>query len=141
MHFLNPVAVSALVELVTGSDTTAETVKAALAWTHALGKQEVVVKDLQEFASSRLGLVLGLETIRMVEESVAESEAIDTAVRLGYGYPMGPLRLTDLVGLDVRLAGAEHLHSTIGERSAPPGLLRDKVTRGELGRKTGQGFY
>ncbi|MFD9129430.1 3-hydroxyacyl-CoA dehydrogenase family protein, partial [Kitasatospora sp. NPDC059571] len=139
MHFFNPVPASALVELVVAPDTADETVQAALGWTHALGKQDVVVKDSPGFASSRLGLVLGLEAIRMVEEGVAEPAAIDDAMTLGYKHPMGPLRLTDLVGLDVRLAIAEYLHATLGERFAPPQLLRDKVARGELGRKTGQG--
>lgn len=141
MHFFNPVPVSALVELVLAPDTTDATRAAAVRWTHALGKQDVVVKDSPGFASSRLGLALGLEAIRMVEEGVADPEAIDTAMRLGYRHPMGPLRLTDVVGLDVRLAIAEHLHTTLGERFAPPRLLREKVARGELGRKTGQGFY
>lgn len=141
MHFFNPVPVSALVELVLAPGTTEATRAAAVRWTHALGKQDVVVKDSPGFASSRLGLALGLEAIRMVEEGVADPEAIDTAMRLGYRHPMGPLRLTDVVGLDVRLAIAEHLHSTLGERFAPPRLLREKVARGELGRKTGQGFY
>lgn len=141
MHFFNPVPVSALVELVTAPGTAEETLKSAVAWTHALGKEEVVVQDSPGFASSRLGLALGLEAIRMVEEGVAEPEAIDTAMRLGYRHPMGPLRLTDLVGLDVRLAIAEYLHGTLGERFAPPRLLREKVARGELGRKSGQGFY
>ncbi|MCX5328321.1 3-hydroxyacyl-CoA dehydrogenase family protein [Streptomyces sp. NBC_00140] len=141
MHFFNPVPVSALIELVLAPDTTGQTLTAAVGWTHALGKQEVVVQDSPGFASSRLGLALGLEAIRMVEEGVADPEAIDTAMRLGYRHPMGPLRLTDVVGLDVRLAIAEHLHATLGERFAPPGLLRAKVARGELGRKAGQGFY
>ncbi|MFI6436366.1 3-hydroxyacyl-CoA dehydrogenase family protein [Streptomyces sp. NPDC050759] len=141
MHFFNPVPVSALVELVLGPETTRDTLDAAVSWTHTLGKQEVVVQDSPGFASSRLGLALGLEAIRMVEEEVADPEAIDTAMRLGYRHPMGPLRLTDLVGLDVRLAIAEHLHATLGERFAPPRLLREKVARGELGRKTGQGFH
>ncbi|MDQ0604966.1 3-hydroxybutyryl-CoA dehydrogenase [Streptomyces canus] len=141
MHFFNPVPVSALVELVLAPGTTDTTRAAAVRWTHALGKQDVVVKDSPGFASSRLGLALGLEAIRMVEEGVADPEAIDTAMRLGYRHPMGPLRLTDVVGLDVRLAIAEHLHSRLGERFAPPRLLREKVARGELGRKTGQGFY
>ncbi|GAA3830027.1 3-hydroxyacyl-CoA dehydrogenase family protein [Streptomyces phyllanthi] len=141
MHFFSPVPVSALVELVPAPDTDATALDAAVRWTHALGKQDVVVKDCPGFASSRLGLALGLEAIRMVEEGVAEPEAIDKAMRLGYRHPMGPLRLTDLVGLDVRLAIAEHLHTTLGERFAPPRLLREKVARGELGRKTGQGFY
>jgi len=141
MHFFNPVPASALVEIVVAPNTEAAVVSAALDWTHALGKKDVTVKDSPGFASSRLGLALGLEAIRMVEEGVAEPEAIDDAMSLGYKHPMGPLRLTDLVGLDVRLAIAEYLHSTLGERFAPPQLLRDKVARGELGRKTGQGFY
>ncbi|MFF4349680.1 3-hydroxyacyl-CoA dehydrogenase family protein [Streptomyces sp. NPDC001530] len=141
MHFFNPVPASELVEIVVAPDTGDETVRAALAWTHALGKKDVVVKDSPGFASSRLGVALGLEAIRMVEEGVAEPEAIDDAMSLGYKHPMGPLRLTDLVGLDVRLAIAEHLHAMLGERFAPPRLLRDKVARGELGRKSGQGFY
>lgn len=141
MHFFNPVPVSALVELVLAPGTGATALSAAVRWTHALGKQEVVVRDSPGFASSRLGLALGLEAIRMVEEGVADPDAIDTAMRLGYRHPMGPLRLTDVVGLDVRLAIAEHLHTTLGERFAPPRLLREKVARGELGRKTGQGFY
>ncbi|WP_063739224.1 3-hydroxyacyl-CoA dehydrogenase family protein [Streptomyces hokutonensis] len=141
MHFFNPVPASALVEIVVAPGTEAAVVGAALDWTHALGKKDVTVKDSPGFASSRLGLALGLEAIRMVEEGVAEPEAIDDAMSLGYKHPMGPLRLTDLVGLDVRLAIAEYLHSTLGERFAPPRLLRDKVARGELGRKTGQGFY
>ncbi|MEV0203177.1 3-hydroxyacyl-CoA dehydrogenase family protein [Nonomuraea sp. NPDC050691] len=141
MHFFNPVPVSELVELVVAPQTADVTLAAARDWTHALGKKDVVVKDSPGFASSRLGVALGLEAIRMVEEGVAEPEAIDDAMRLGYRHPMGPLRLTDLVGLDVRLAIAEHLHTTLGERFAPPRLLREKVARGELGRKSGQGFY
>jgi len=141
MHFFNPVPASALVEIVVAPGTEAAVVGAALDWTHALGKKDVTVKDSPGFASSRLGLALGLEAIRMVEEGVAEPEAIDDAMSLGYRHPMGPLRLTDLVGLDVRLAIAEYLHSTLGERFAPPRLLREKVARGELGRKRGQGFY
>lgn len=141
MHFFNPVPASELIELVVAPDTTVETLQAARAWTWALGKKDVVVKDSPGFASSRLGVMLGLEAIRMVQEGVAEPEAIDTAMRLGYKHPMGPLRLTDLVGLDVRLAIADYLHATLGERFAPPPLLREKVARGELGRKSGQGFY
>ncbi|WP_128381893.1 3-hydroxyacyl-CoA dehydrogenase family protein [Streptomyces cavernae] len=141
MHFFNPVPASELVEIVVAPGTGADTVEAALGWTRCLGKKDVVVQDSPGFASSRLGLALGLEAIRMVEEGVAEPDAIDDAMRLGYKHPMGPLRLTDLVGLDVRLAIAEHLHATLGERFAPPRLLREKVARGELGRKTGKGFY
>ncbi|MEV6385601.1 3-hydroxyacyl-CoA dehydrogenase family protein [Streptomyces sp. NPDC051773] len=141
LHFFNPVPASELVEIVLAPGTGAHTLDAALGWTHCLGKKDVVVQDSPGFASSRLGLALGLEAIRMVEEGVAEPDAIDDAMRLGYRHPMGPLRLTDLVGLDVRLAIAEHLHSTLGERFAPPRLLREKVARGELGRKTGKGFH
>ncbi|MFJ6988123.1 MULTISPECIES: 3-hydroxyacyl-CoA dehydrogenase family protein [unclassified Streptomyces] len=141
MHFFNPVPASELVEIVVAPETEDTALGAALDWTRRLGKQDVVVKDSPGFASSRLGVALGLEAIRMVEEGVASPEDIDTAMRLGYKHPMGPLRLTDLVGLDVRLAIAEHLHATLGERFAPPRLLREKVARGELGRKTGQGFH
>jgi 3-hydroxybutyryl-CoA dehydrogenase len=110
-------------------------------WTRRLGKTEVIVRDSPGFATSRLGVLLGLEAIRMVEEGVAEPAAIDRAMELGYRHPMGPLRSTDLVGLDVRLSIAEHLAQTLGPRFEPPALLRDKVARGELGRKSGQGFY
>ncbi|WP_407565409.1 3-hydroxyacyl-CoA dehydrogenase family protein [Streptomyces sp. 184] len=141
MHFFNPVPASELVELVTAPETAPATLAAARGWAGALGKTAVVVRDSPGFASSRLGVALGLEAIRMVEEGVAAPADIDTAMELGYRHPMGPLRLTDLVGLDVRLAIAEHLRRTLGERFAPPELLRAKVARGELGRKTGQGFY
>jgi 3-hydroxybutyryl-CoA dehydrogenase len=141
MHFFNPVPASSLVELVIGPQT-ADTVRDnAFGWVRALGKTAVVVRDSPGFATSRLGVLLGLEAIRMLEENVADAEAIDTAMELGYRHPMGPLRSTDLVGLDVRLAIAEYLHKTLGERFAPPQLLREKVARGDLGRKTGQGFY
>lgn len=141
MHFFNPVPVSKLVEVVRGPQTSDDVVAAVLAWTHVLGKSDIVVRDSPGFATSRLGVALGLEAIRMLEEGITDAASIDRAMELGYRHPMGPLRSTDLVGLDVRLAIAEHLHNTLGERFAPPALLRDKVARGELGRKTGQGFY
>jgi 3-hydroxybutyryl-CoA dehydrogenase len=141
LHFFNPVPASKLVEVVVAQETSAELVGIAGGWVRALGKTDVVVKDSPGFASSRLGVLLGLEAIRMLEEGVADAEAIDTAMELGYRHPMGPLRSTDLVGLDVRLAIAEYLHRTLGERFAPPQLLRDKVAAGELGRKTGRGFH
>ena len=141
LHFFNPVPASKLVEVVVARETAPELVGAASGWVRALGKTDVVVKDSPGFASSRLGVLLGLEAIRMLEEGVADAEAIDTAMELGYRHPMGPLRSTDLVGLDVRLAIAEYLHRTLGERFAPPQLLRDKVAAGELGRKTGRGFH
>ena len=99
------------------------------------------MKDSPGFASSRLGLVIGLEAIRMFEAGVASAEDIDKAMTLGYGFPMGPLKLTDLVGLDVRCSIAEYLASTLGERFTPPKLLRDMIERGELGKKSGKGFY
>jgi 3-hydroxybutyryl-CoA dehydrogenase len=141
LHFFNPVPASKLVEVVVARETDPELVATASGWVRALGKTDVVVKDSPGFASSRLGVLLGLEAIRMLEEGVADAEAIDTAMELGYRHPMGPLRSTDLVGLDVRLAIAEYLHRTLGERFAPPQLLRDKVAAGELGRKTGRGFH
>ncbi len=141
MHFFNPVPASKLVEVVLAERTDPGLVATVTGWVRAIGKTGIVVNDRPGFASSRLGVLLGLEAIRMLQEGVADAEAIDTAMELGYRHPMGPLRSTDLVGLDVRLAIAEYLHSTLGERFAPPQLLRDKVAAGELGRKTGRGFY
>ncbi|MBA0124432.1 3-hydroxyacyl-CoA dehydrogenase family protein [Haloechinothrix sp. YIM 98757] len=141
MHFFNPVPVSELVELVVAPHTSDATRDRARAWVRALGKTEVVIRDSPGFATSRLGVTLGLEAVRMLEEGVADAQSIDTAMELGYRHPMGPLRSTDLVGLDVRLAVAEYLSGTLGDRFTPPRLLRDKVDRGELGRKSGQGFY
>jgi 3-hydroxybutyryl-CoA dehydrogenase len=141
LHFFNPVPASKLVEIVVAPETDQDVVSSARGWVQAIGKTDVVVKDSPGFASSRLGVLLGLEAMRMVEEGVAEPEAIDNAMELGYRHPMGPLRSSDLVGLDVRLAIAEYLHRTLGDRFAPPQLLRDMVARGELGRSSGKGFY
>ncbi len=141
MHFFNPVPASALVELVHHPDTAAELLERVQGWVAALGKQAIVVRDSPGFATSRLGVAVGLEAIRMVEEGVASAEDIDAGMRLGYRWPMGPLRLTDLVGLDVRLGIASHLASTLGPRFDPPALLREMVARGELGKKSGRGFY
>ncbi len=141
LHFFNPVPASALVEVVVGPTTGAALVERARGWVELMGKTAVVVRDSPGFASSRLGLALGLEAVRMVEEGVAAPEDIDAAMVLGYKHPVGPLRLTDIVGLDVRLGIAEHLERTLGPRFAPPALLREKVARGELGRKAGRGFY
>lgn len=141
LHFFNPVPVSGLVEIVVGPQTAGSVREAAARWVAALGKSEVIVRDSPGFATSRLGVLLGLEAIRMLQEGVADAASIDRAMELGYRHPMGPLRSTDLVGLDVRLAIAEHLRAELGERFAPPDLLRDLVARGSLGRKTGQGFY
>ncbi len=141
MHFFNPVPVQALVELVTHAGLSAETLLRVRGYAEALGKTVIEVRDSPGFATSRLGVAVGLEAIRMVEEEVASPEDIDTGMRLGYGWPMGPLRLTDLVGLDVRLSIASHLERELGPRFTPPQLLRNKVARGELGRKTGRGFF
>lgn len=141
LHFFNPVPASRLVEIVCGRATESEVVERARTWVSALGKTEILVNDFPGFATSRLGVSLGLEAIRMLEDGVADAESIDRAMELGYRHAMGPLRSTDLVGLDIRLAIAEHLAATLGPRFAPPALLRDKVARGELGRKTGRGFY
>jgi 3-hydroxybutyryl-CoA dehydrogenase len=141
LHFFNPVPASLLVEVVLAKTTSAELAGLARRWVTELGKTPVVVNDAPGFASSRLGVVIALEAIRMVEQGVASAEDIDAAMVLGYRFPVGPLRLTDIVGLDVRLGIAEYLHSTLGERFAPPQLMRDMVARGEVGRKSGMGFY
>ena len=141
LHFFNPVPASALVEIVTGAATAPAVVESARAWVDALGKAPVVVRDSPGFASSRLGVMLGLEAIRMLEEGVATAADIDTAMELGYRHPTGPLRTTDIVGLDVRLGIAEELEAAFGPRFSPPDLLRRLVAEGHLGRKAGRGFY
>lgn len=141
LHFFNPVPSSTLVEIVSGSATDPVLVDQARGWVEALGKTPIVVRDSPGFASSRLGLVLALEAIRMLDAGVASAEDIDRAMELGYRHPMGPLRTTDIVGLDVRLGIAEELYTTLGERFAPPALLRQMVADGRLGRKSGEGFY
>ncbi|TMA25441.1 MAG: 3-hydroxyacyl-CoA dehydrogenase family protein [Deltaproteobacteria bacterium] len=141
LHFFNPVPAMKLLEIIQGERTHPLVVTAARAVGARMGKEVVVVRDAPGFATSRLGLALALEAIRMVEEGVASVEEIDRAIELGYGHPMGPLKLTDHVGLDVRLAVAEHLHSELGERFRPPQLLRRLVRAGKLGKKSGEGFY
>lgn len=142
MHFFNPVPVMPLLEIVRAETTSQETVDAIVAMAQRLGKDPIVVRDTPGFATSRLGVLLGLEAIRMLEASVASAEDIDKAMTLGYKHPMGPLRLTDLVGLDVRLAIAEHLHRELrSEAFRPPELLRRMVAEGALGKKAGRGFY
>jgi len=142
LHFFNPVHAMRLVEVVTHERSDAGVVARAIAFARQLGKEPILVKDSPGFASSRLGLALGLEAMRMLERGVATAEDIDKAMELGYNHPMGPLKLTDLVGLDVRLAIAEHLHRTLEEpQFEPPRILRDKVAKGELGKKAGKGFY
>jgi 3-hydroxybutyryl-CoA dehydrogenase len=142
MHFFNPVHIMKLVEIVTHEQCDAAVIAAARVAAERMGKTTILVRDTPGFASSRLGVVLGLEAIRMLEGGVASAADIDTAMELGYGHPMGPLRLTDLIGLDVRLKIAEYLHRELrDEKFAPPRILREKVERGELGKKTGKGFY
>jgi len=142
MHFFNPVHIMKLVEIVTHHASDDAVVASARAAAGQMGKTTIVVRDTPGFASSRLGVILGLEAMRMLEAGVASAADIDTAMELGYGHPMGPLRLTDLVGLDVRLKIAEYLHRELGDaKFAPPRILREKVERGELGKKTGRGFY
>lgn len=141
LHFFNPVPASSMVEIVRGAATADDVVDLASAWVQALGKTPIVVRDSPGFASSRLGVLLGLEAIRMLEEGVASAADIDAAMTQGYRHPIGPLRTTDIVGLDVRLGIAEELERAYGERFAPPALLRRMVADGRLGRKTGRGFY
>jgi len=142
MHFFNPPHLMKLVELVVPSTTLPAAVERAAAFCTACGKTAIRVKDTPGFASSRLGVALGLEAMRMLEQGVASPADIDTAMELGYNHPMGPLRLTDVVGLDVRLAIAEHLHRTLGhEAFRPPEILRRLVAEGRLGKKSGHGFY
>jgi 3-hydroxybutyryl-CoA dehydrogenase len=141
MHFFNPVHLMKLVEVVKHHASSGAAVALAVGFAERLGKTPIIVTDSPGFASSRLGLVIGLEAMRMVEQGVASAADIDTAMKLGYGHPMGPLELTDLVGLDVRLGIADYLTSKLGNTFDPPQLLRDKVAAGKLGKKTGEGFY
>ena len=142
MHFFNPVHIMRLLEIVVGKATSEDTVNAVTAVGRRMRKEPIVVKDVPGFASSRLGVALGLEAMRMLEQGVASARDIDTAMELGYNHPMGPLKLSDLVGLDVRLNIAEYLHRELGVESfRPPEVLRRLVSEGKLGKKTGEGFY
>jgi len=142
MHFFNPVHIMRLIEIVVGKATSDDTVEAVRQVAQRLRKEPIVVQDVPGFASSRLGVALGLEAMRMVEQGVASAKDIDTAMELGYNHPMGPLKLTDHVGLDIRLNIAEYLYRELGsETFRPPELLRRMVREGKLGKKTGAGFY
>ena len=142
MHFFNPVHIMRLVEIVVGEKTSPRAIATIRAVAERMKKDPIVVRDVPGFASSRLGVTLGLEAMRMVEQGVASARDIDTAMELGYNHPMGPLRLTDLVGLDVRLGIAEYLHGKLGsETFRPPEILRRMVREGKLGKKSGEGFY
>jgi 3-hydroxybutyryl-CoA dehydrogenase len=141
LHFFNPPPVMELLEIVRGIGTSSDTVERALAFAKSIGKTPIVVRDVPGFATSRLGVILGAEAIRMLESGVASVVDIDRAMELGYRHPMGPLKLTDLVGLDVRLAILDHLHRELGEQFRAPALLRQMVRAGKLGKKSGEGFY
>ena len=142
MHFFNPVHIMRLVEIVVGRATSDDTVEAVRDVSRKLRKEPIVVRDVPGFASSRLGVALGLEAMRMLEQGVASAKDIDTAMELGYNHPMGPLKLTDHVGLDIRLNIAEYLYHELGsETFRPPDLLRRMVKEGKLGKKSGEGFY
>lgn len=141
MHFFNPVHIMKLVEVIKHERTDEVALACALGLVERFRKTGITVNDAPGFASSRLGLVLGLEAMRMVEQGVASAADIDTAMRLGYGHPMGPLELTDLVGLDVRMAIADYLSETVGEHFRAPDILRAKVADGKVGKKSGEGFY
>lgn len=142
MHFFNPVHLMRLVEIVLGERTSSATTGAVREVAARMKKEPIIVRDVPGFASSRLGVTLGLEAMRMLEQGVASARDIDTAMELGYNHPMGPLRLTDLVGLDVRLNIAEYLHGKLGsETFRPPEILRRMVSEGKLGKKSGEGFY
>ncbi|MHC4938420.1 MAG: 3-hydroxyacyl-CoA dehydrogenase family protein [Planctomycetota bacterium] len=142
MHFFNPVPLMKLLELVVGEQTAESTTQAVREFGERLGKEVITVRDAPGFASSRLGICIAMEAIRMVEQEVASPEDIDRAMVFGYGHPMGPLRLTDLVGCDVRMAIADHLAEALdAPHFTPPALLRQMVAEGKLGKKSGQGFY
>ena len=142
MHFFNPVHIMKLLEVVVAEETSPETRESVLTVAARIGKEAIIVKDTPGFATSRLGVAVGLEAIRMLEQGVASAEDIDKAMVLGYNHPMGPLRLTDLVGLDIRLNIADYLHKELdSEVFRAPDLLRQKVAEGKLGKKTGEGFY
>lgn len=141
MHFFNPVWAMHLVEVIRGDATSPETIGAVASIVDFLGMEQALINDAPGFATSRLGILVGIEAIRMVEEGVAEPADIDRAMSLGYRHPMGPLMLGDLVGLDVRLKIAAHLATVYGDRFEPPELLRSMVAEGRLGKKSGFGFY
>ncbi len=142
LHFFNPVHLMKLLEVVRAYQTSDATLEAVRAYGAAIKKELITVKDSPGFASSRLGVATGLEAIRMLEEGVASAADIDRAMELGYGHPMGPLKLGDLVGLDVRLAIAEYLYAETGSATfRPPQLLKKMVRAGKLGKKSGEGFY
>ena len=142
LHFFNPVHIMKLLEIVRGPLTSEATLQAARDLAQRLNKTAIVVNDAPGFATSRLGICLGNEAMRMLEEGVASAADIDAAMKLGYGHPMGPLALSDLVGLDVRLNISEGLFAELGtDGFRAPRLLKRLVTLGHVGKKAGRGFY
>jgi len=141
MHFFNPVWSLPMVELIRGKDTSEDSLALAKQWAQSTGKTTITVRDVPGFATSRLDLIASLEAMRMLEDGVASAQDIDHAMVTAYRHPMGPLRLSDIVGLDVRLDIAHHLSQALGPRYAPPRLLEDMVAKGHLGQKSGQGFF
>ena len=141
MHFFNPVWSLPMVELIRGKDSSEDSLALAKLWAQSTGKTTITVRDVPGFATSRLDLIASLEAMRMLEDSVASAEDIDHAMVTAYRHPMGPLRLSDIVGLDVRLDIARQLSQSLGPRYAPPRLLEDMVAKGHLGQKSGQGFF
>lgn len=141
MHFFNPVWSLPMVELIRGDQTSEEALAMAREFAQSTGKTTITVRDVPGFATSRLDLIASLEAMRMLEDGVASAEDIDHALVTAYRHPMGPLRLSDIVGLDVRLDIARHLCQALGPRYAPPRILEEMVAKGHLGQKTGQGFF
>ena len=141
MHFFNPVWSLPMVELIRGSSTSEETLTLARSYAESTGKTTITVRDVPGFATSRLDLIASLEAMRMLQDQVASADDIDRAMVIAYRHPIGPLRLSDMVGLDVRLDIARNLCIELGERYAPPQILIDMVARGNLGKKSGRGFF
>lgn len=141
MHFFNPVWSFKLVELVRGAATSDAALEQARAFATGIGKETLTVRDIPGFATSRLDLIASLEAMRMLESGVASAEDIDRAAVLAYRHPVGPLRLSDIVGLDVRLDIARTLQAAHGDRFAPPAILETMVAEGRLGQKSGRGFF
>lgn len=141
LHFFNPVWSLKLLEIVVGAATGPDTLAAARAFGERIGKETITVRDVPGFATSRLDFAAALEAMRMLEDGVASAEDIDRAAVLAYRHPVGPLRLSDIVGLDVRLEVARTLEAAHGPRFAPPALLATMVAEGRLGAKSGRGFF
>jgi 3-hydroxybutyryl-CoA dehydrogenase len=141
MHFFNPAHKMKLVELVRGLETADETVEVARNVAERMGKETVEVEEFPGFVTSRINCLVGNEAMNMLVEGVASAADIDKALRLGLGYPMGPLELADLVGLDARLRNLEYLHQTLGDKYRPSPLLYKLVAAGHYGRKSGRGIY